>query len=86
LLKLRGSYEAEDEPAFILSETDNETTWVAAAGAAFFAASHVAITGEVFYSGYHVSIDLEFGDGSTATQSNSSELYGLQFGFRIFLF
>lgn len=59
-------------------------TWTAAAGAALFLARNAAVTGELFYSRFSVADVVN--DGEPVDQRNSSKLFGLQFGFRIFAY
>ena len=56
-------------------------SWLGSVGVAVFVARNVALTGEVFYTHTHVTVDVGAGD-----QSNSAETFGTQFGIAVHAF
>ncbi len=61
---------------------DRDATWSVAGGVALFLGRNVAATGEAFYSRGKFVLEVD----EVGESTNTSTLYGLQFGFRLFIY
>lgn len=81
-LALRTLYLHENlSPDIGTEQTGHSFEWVAAAGAALFVSSSVAITAEAFYT--HQSVTIDFADTEL---TGSSKEYGTAFGVSAYIF
>jgi len=77
-------YPADDAPT-LSPMIETEHTWQVGVGGAFFVAHNVALTAELFLSRAKFEDAIHLPDGSVI-QKNTSTLYGLQLGLRVFIY